>query len=111
MEATTDQSDNGLVFQGNMRVTGADHPDLVAQVSTHLARQGIEFDRMRCDSEAGPFGSCTLFEMDATLVSDSEVDVDRLRDDLVALENKLGIEIVLSNVRQVGHVHDDSLTA
>ena len=75
-------TDNGPVFSANLHVRGADSPDLMTTVSTYFAEKDISFERMRMDSESGPFGSCTLFEMDAVLSSSEQVDIETVLDDL-----------------------------
>jgi glycine cleavage system regulatory protein len=75
---------------------GADHPGIVAEISTCLAERGVGVEELTTDVRAAPMAGGMLFEATAVLDAPPGTDRDGLRATLEALADELMVEIRLS---------------
>lgn len=81
----------------SLELLGADHPGIVAEISTALADQGVGIEELSTDVRAAPMAGGTLFEARAVLTAPPTVAMDQLRRRLESLADELMVEITLSD--------------
>jgi glycine cleavage system regulatory protein len=81
----------------SLELLGADHPGIVAEISTALAAQGIGIEELSTDVRAAPMAGGTLFEARAVLNAPPASSMDELRGILESLADELMVEIRLSD--------------
>jgi glycine cleavage system regulatory protein len=77
---------------------GADHPGIVAEISSTLADQHIGIEELSTDIREAPMAGGMLFEAHALLQAPPELSTDELRRTLEALADELMVEIRLSDL-------------
>ena len=86
---------------GRFALEGADHPGIVHRVTTILAQNGLSIDKMETSDEIAPHGGTTLFKMrgiaNAAAPLASGFDVQKIREQLSDLGNKMNCDITLEN--------------
>jgi glycine cleavage system regulatory protein len=75
---------------------GADHPGIVAEISSCLAERGVGVEELTTDVRAAPMAGGMLFEASAVLEAPLGTDRHALRSTLEALADELMVEIRLS---------------
>ena len=83
---------DATIPQCKIHLSGADNEGLVHKVAEKLAEKGINIEEMETGTENAPISGTTLFTMKAH-VSHPNLDIQRLREDMDRLAEKLGIEI------------------
>jgi glycine cleavage system regulatory protein len=81
----------------SLELLGADHPGIVAEISTALADQGVGIEELSTDVRAAPMAGGMLFEARAVLTAPPTVGMDQLRSMLESLADELMVEITLSD--------------
>jgi glycine cleavage system regulatory protein len=81
----------------NLELLGADHPGIVAEISTALAAQGIGIEELSTDVREAPMSGGMLFEASAVLEAPPETSMQALRTMLEAVADELMVEITLSD--------------
>jgi glycine cleavage system regulatory protein len=76
---------------------GADHPGIVAEISTCLAERGVGVEELTTAVRAAPMTGGMLFEASAVLDAPLDTDRDALRSTLEALADELMVDIRLSD--------------
>lgn len=83
-----------------LELIGADHPGIVAEISSALAAQGIGIEELSTDVRDAPMAGGTLFEARAVLDAPPATSVDDLKSRLEALADELMVEITLFDVEE-----------
>ena len=81
----------------NLELLGANHPGIVAEISTVLAAQGIGIAELSTDVREAPMAGGMLFVASAVLEAPPETSLDALRTVLEAVANELMVEVRLSD--------------
>ena len=81
----------------HLELLGADHPGIVAEISTSLADRGVSIEELSTDVRDAPMAGGTLFEARALLVAPPTTSTDALRSMLEELADELMVEIRLSD--------------
>jgi glycine cleavage system regulatory protein len=81
----------------SLELLGADHPGIVAEISSALAGQGVGIEELSTDVRAAPMAGGMLFEARAVLTAPPASSMDELRSMLEALADELMVEIRLSD--------------
>jgi glycine cleavage system regulatory protein len=81
-----------------LELIGADHPGIVAEISSALAAQRIGFEELHTDVREAPMAGGMLFEAHAVLEAPPAIDTDELRSSLEAIADALMVDIKLSDV-------------
>jgi glycine cleavage system regulatory protein len=81
----------------HLELLGADHPGIVAEISTALADRGVSIEELSTDVRDAPMAGGTLFEARALLVAPPTTSTDALRSMLEELADELMVEIRLSD--------------
>ena len=84
-----------LRFQ--LDLLGADHPGIIADISSALAAEGVSIDELSTDVRDAPMSGGTLFEASAVLDAPAATSPDGLRAMLEKLADELMVEIRLSD--------------
>jgi glycine cleavage system regulatory protein len=79
-----------------MELIGADHPGIVAEISSALAAEGIGIAELSTDVREAPMAGGMLFEASAVLEAPPETSMHTLRSVLEAVADELMVEIRLS---------------
>jgi glycine cleavage system regulatory protein len=87
----------------SLELIGADHPGIVAEISSALAAQRIGFEELHTDVREAPMAGGMLFEAHAVLEAPPATDVDDLRVRLEAIADELMVEVKLSDVEPDVH--------
>jgi glycine cleavage system regulatory protein len=82
----------------HLELIGADHPGIVAEISSALAAQRIGIEELSTDVREAPMAGGMLFEAQAVLEAPPAASLDDLRSTLEALADELMVEIKLSDV-------------
>lgn len=82
----------------DLELIGADHPGIVAEISSALAAQHIGIEELSTDLREAPMAGGMLFEARAVLEALPTTDMDDLRLRLEAIADELMVEIKLSNL-------------
>ena len=75
---------------------GADHPGIVAEISSALADHDVNIEEFSTDVRDAPMAGGTLFEAHAILSAPPSASKDELRAMLEGLADELMVEIMLS---------------
>jgi len=93
-----------IVFTGDLTLSGADHPGIVHEVTSLIARSGLSLDDLKTSQEEAPFGGTTLFRMEGMVTMSepvaSKFDLESLQDDLINLGNSLNCDISLEEASE-----------
>jgi glycine cleavage system regulatory protein len=81
----------------HLHLLGADHPGIVAEISTALAARGIGIEELSTDVRDAPMAGGTLFEARAVLAAPPTTSTEALRAALEELADELMVEIGLSD--------------
>jgi glycine cleavage system regulatory protein len=81
----------------SLELLGADHPGIVAEISTSLASLGIGIEELSTDVRDAPMSGGMLFEARAVLEAPPATSTEALRTMLEALADELMVEIRLSD--------------
>jgi glycine cleavage system regulatory protein len=81
----------------SLELLGADHPGIVAEISTALAAQRIGIEELSTDVREAPMAGGMLFEARAVLEAPPTTSTEELRTMLEALADELMVEIRLSD--------------
>jgi glycine cleavage system regulatory protein len=92
----TDDPDERESLRLNLELLGADHPGIVAEISSSLAARGISIDELSTDVRDAPMAGGTIFEANAVLSVPPTTSIEQLRSMLEGLANELMVEITLS---------------
>lgn len=93
------QGDSPVVWEGFVKLEGADNPGLVHTVSEFFSSNNINIEKLATERELAPFGGAELFSMEGYLSSATAVDVATLQKKLADLSNKLNVDIKVDDVR------------
>ena len=80
----------------NLELIGADHPGIVAEISSSLAARGISIEELSTDVRDAPMAGGTIFEASAVLSVPPTTNIEGLRSVLEGLANELMVDITLS---------------
>ncbi len=94
----TDQPPERPSVRLGLELIGADHPGIVAEISSALADLRIGFEELHTDVREAPMAGGMLFEAQAVLEAPPGIDTDDLRASLEAIADALMVEIRLSDV-------------
>ena len=76
---------------------GADHPGIVAEISTILAARDVNIEELSTDVRDAPMSGGSLFEAHAVLSAPPSLSTDELRATLEELADELMVEIRLTD--------------
>jgi len=93
----TDESVERESVRVQLELLGADHPGIIADISSALAAQGVSIDELSTDVRDAPMAGGTLFEASAVLDAPTSVSTEALRSMLEDLADELMVEIRLSD--------------
>jgi glycine cleavage system regulatory protein len=79
-----------------LELLGADHPGIVAEISSSLAARAISIDELSTDVRDAPMAGGTIFEAHAVLSAPATSSIEELRSMLEGLANELMVDITLS---------------
>jgi glycine cleavage system regulatory protein len=80
-----------------LELLGADHPGIIAEISSALAGQRIGIEELTTDIRNAPMAGGKLFEAHAVLTAPETTNAEELRTKLEALADELMVEITLSD--------------
>jgi glycine cleavage system regulatory protein len=80
-----------------LELLGADHPGIVAEISSALATQHVSIEELSTEVREAPMSGGTLFEARAVLNAPPDTSTEALRSLLEGLANELMVEIRLSD--------------
>ncbi len=80
-----------------LELLGADHPGIVAEISSSLAARHVSIEELSTDVRDAPMAGGTLFEARAVLNAPPTTSTDELRAMLEGLAHELMVEIRLSD--------------
>ena len=80
-----------------LELLGADHPGIVAEISSSLAARHVSIEELSTDVRDAPMAGGTLFEARAVLNAPPATSTDELRAMLEGLAHELMVEIRLSD--------------
>jgi glycine cleavage system regulatory protein len=86
----------------SLDLLGADHPGIVAEISSALAGQRIGIEELSTDVREAPMAGGMLFEAHAVLEAPPATSMEELRTMLEAIANELMVEIRLSDAEVTG---------
>ncbi|MCI0570388.1 MAG: ACT domain-containing protein [Myxococcaceae bacterium] len=78
-----------------LELTGADRPGIVREVTSALARRGVNIEELSTESVSAPMSGEALFKATADLRCSSQLDCDTLREDVERLSDDLMVDISL----------------
>jgi glycine cleavage system regulatory protein len=81
----------------HLELLGADHPGIVAEISSSLAGRGVSIEELATEVREAPMAGGTLFEARAVLDAPPTTSIDGLRSMLEELADELMVEIKLSD--------------
>jgi len=81
----------------HLDLLGADHPGIVAEISSSLAERKVSIEELTTDVRDAPMAGGTLFEARAVLVAPATAETDELRAMLEGLAADLMVEINLTD--------------
>jgi len=82
-----------------MEVLGADHPGIVRDISTALARRQVNVEELDTECFDAPMSGQTMFRATARLHLPMAVSLEELRTDLEAVAHDLVVEVSLAELR------------
>lgn len=89
-------------YSGAFKLSGADNPGIVHQLTSVLARNGLSIDKMETSQEDAPFGGATLFVVTGIANAHKPLpdgfDPDSVRDELEGLGDELNCDVTLEDV-------------
>lgn len=91
-ELATDAPDEPTGERLSLRLLGQDHPGIVHQVSSVLARHGVSIDQLETETTPAPQGG-HLFRASAVVELPAGFDADVLESDLEAIAQDLMIDL------------------
>jgi glycine cleavage system regulatory protein len=100
LQVTTERTDEHVGQESqrlHLDLIGADHPGIVAEISTSLASRGVSIEELHTDVRDAPMAGGTLFEAHAVLETLPTTSTQALRAMLEALADDLMVEIRLSD--------------
>lgn len=77
-------------------LVGADRIGIVSEISQAFSEKGINIDELETHCSSMPWSGEPLFEANGLLVAPSDIDTEQLMDHLDAIEDKLGVDITLT---------------
>jgi len=80
-----------------IELLGADHPGIIAEISSALAAQRIGIEELTTDVRDAPMAGGKLFEAHAVIEAPPGTDTEDLRSSLEALAHELMVDITLSD--------------
>ncbi len=78
-----------------LELLGQDRPGIVRQISSALARQGVNVEEISTECASAPMTGETLFKAQARLFLPESCDLGRLREELEKIAGDLMVEIKL----------------
>ncbi len=79
----------------HLELLGADHPGIVAEISSSLAAHGVSIEDLSTDVREAPMAGGMLFEATAVLEAPAATSIETLRSVLERLADELMVEIRL----------------
>lgn len=92
----TDEPAGRPTVRLTLELLGADHPGIVAEVSSAIAAHGVSIEELTTDVREAPMAGGTLFEARAVLTAPPTMDTEALAAMLEGLADELMVEIRLS---------------
>lgn len=92
----TDETSQTESVRLQLELLGADHPGIIADVSSALAAQGVSIYELSTDVRDAPMAGGTLFEARAVLEAPAATSIESMRSLLEGLADELMVEIRLS---------------
>lgn len=80
----------------NFELVGADRPGIVSEISQAFSEKSINIDELETRCSSMPWSGEPLFEASGTLLAPEGADTDDLLDQLTVIEDKLGVDIKLT---------------
>ncbi|MCC5022215.1 MAG: ACT domain-containing protein [Candidatus Synoicihabitans palmerolidicus] len=74
-------------------LVGQDRPGLLREITSVLARHGLNVEELESELTAAPLGGGTLFKANATIFVPATVDLDSVGDDLERIATDLLVDI------------------
>lgn len=81
-----------------LELTGSDREGIVKEVSTVLAKRGVNMEEMVTRRREAPMAGGMLFELQAQLRTPLDLPLDTLREALEALSSELAVDIALGEL-------------
>lgn len=90
-----------VAYSGAVSLTGADQPGIVHNITSLLARNGLNIQKLKTSEQVAPHGGTTLFEMHCNAEAfeplAKEFDADKIRSQLEDLGDSLNCDISLED--------------
>jgi len=91
-----------VVYNGRLKLSGADNPGIVHQVTSLIARNGLSIDELETSDEEAPFGGTTLFIMEGVVTAvepvGGKVNIKDVQEQLANLANNMNCDITLEEI-------------
>jgi len=85
-----------------LSLVGSDHPGIVREISTVLARRRVNVEELTTQCVDAPMSGQPLFEADARLELPDDVTLEDLRGDLEAVAHDLMVDVALIRPEERG---------
>jgi glycine cleavage system regulatory protein len=93
----TAEPDDGTWQRLHLELLGADHPGIVAEISSSLAERQVSIEELSTDVRDAPMTGGTIFEARAVLHAPPAESTEALRKMLEGLADELMVDITLSD--------------
>ena len=88
-------------------VEGADHPGIVHQITTSLAKHGLSIDKLHTDQEIAPHGGSVLFRMKGLATASAPLaqnfDAQKVQQELAELGDSLNCDVTMEDAENVDY--------
>jgi len=103
----TVKSDEAALEAGGRRfatleIIGQDRPGIVREITSALARQGVNVEALNTECDSAPMSGETLFKARAKLTIPESCDVTGLRDELERVAGNLLVDVSFATVEPAG---------
>jgi glycine cleavage system regulatory protein len=79
----------------NLEIVGHDRPGIVHQISSVLAKYGVNFEELITERDSAPMSGELLFKARALLKIPNSCDLKSLKNDLEKISNELMVDAIL----------------
>lgn len=91
-----------IVDEGELTLSGADHPGIVHHVTSALSKYHLSIENLETTQKDAPFGGTTLFLMKcfvtATDLTPGNLDIEAVKKDIEKLADSFNCDIDLEDV-------------
>ena len=93
--------DGGSRHFAKLEIIGQDRPGIVREISSALARQGVNVEELNTECDSAPMTGETLFKARAKLMIPESCDVAALRNELELVAGNLLVDVAFAEVETV----------